>query len=281
MAEGEPLPTEGFRTTVRGAVVGDRFAYRRWHSHDPLAVDSCLIAHPLVEEVIADGRFPGARQVTIRAGARTGERLVVVDGSAEGVAVPDGVVVVGKDELRRGRRAWYHEEVAGRAWRISATSFFQSRPDGAELLVRAVRTAAAGVAPGARSMADLCAGVGLFAGTVGAGRPVIAVERDRSAVADARHNLEARAGPHRAGVRSKVGGPTSVDLVVADPPRTGLARTGVRGGRRHAGRRRGAGELRPGRPRAATPGLLGRRRLPARPARRWSTSSRTPPTWRR
>ena len=60
VAEGEPLPTEGFRTTVRGAVVGDRFAYRRWHSHDPLAVDSCLIAHPLVEEVDRGGPVPAA-----------------------------------------------------------------------------------------------------------------------------------------------------------------------------------------------------------------------------
>ena len=226
VAEGEPLPSERYRTTVRGAVVGDRFAYRRWHSHDSLAVGSCLIAHPLVEEVVEEGRFPGARQVTIRAGAATGERLVVVDGSADGVVVPEGVAVVGKDELRRGRRAWYHEEVAGRTWRISATSFFQSRPDGAEQLVRAVRSTATDVAPGAGSMADLCAGVGLFAGTVGAGLPVIAVERDRSAVADARHNLGDE--PVRV-VRASIEGwrPDHVDLVVADPPRTGLDRKGV------------------------------------------------------
>jgi 23S rRNA (uracil1939-C5)-methyltransferase len=223
---GPALPTEGFRTIARGAVVGDRFAFRRWHTHDPLAVASCLVCHPLVEEVIEEGRFPGARDVTIRAGARTGERLVVVGPTAAGAVVPDGVTVVGRDELRRGRRAWYHEEVAGRTWRISAGSFFQCRPDGAEALIDAVRAAADRVAPDAGSMADLCAGVGLFAGTIGAGGRVVAVERDRSAVADARHNLADRDVRI---VRSTVESwrPDRVDVVVADPPRTGLGRDGV------------------------------------------------------
>ncbi|MBV9952990.1 MAG: class I SAM-dependent RNA methyltransferase [Acidimicrobiia bacterium] len=225
---GPALPTEGFRTIARGTVVGDRFAFRRWHSHDPLAVASCLICHPLVAEIIEEGRFPGAREVTIRAGARTGERLVIVGPSAAGARVPDGVTVVGRDELRRGRRAWYHEEVGGRTWRISAGSFFQCRADGADALVDVVRTTAASVAPDAGSAADLCAGVGLFAGTVapaGDG-PVVAVERDRSAVADARHNLS---GDRVRVVRSALEAwrPDHVDLVIADPPRTGLDRDGV------------------------------------------------------
>jgi tRNA/tmRNA/rRNA uracil-C5-methylase (TrmA/RlmC/RlmD family) len=226
VSEGPVLPSEGFRTIARGTVVDDRFAFRRWHSHDPLAVSSCLVCHPLVAEIIEDGRFPGAREVTIRAGAGTGERLVLVGPTSEGASVPDGVVVVGRDELRRGRRAWYHEEVGGRTWRISASSFFQCRADGAEALITTVRATAAAVAPGAESMADLCAGVGLFAGTVGEGRTVVAVERDRSAVADARHNLADE--PVRV-VRASVESwrPDHVDLVIADPPRTGLARSGV------------------------------------------------------
>jgi 23S rRNA (uracil1939-C5)-methyltransferase len=226
VSTGATLPTEGFRTIARGTVVGDRFAFRRWHSHDPLAVSSCLVCHPLVAEVIEDGRFPGAREVTIRAGARTGERLVVVGPTAEGVSVPDGVTVVGRDELRRGRRGWYHEEVGGRTWRISAGSFFQCRADGADVLVDTVRTTAAVVAPDAESTADLCAGVGLFAGTVAGGGPVVAVERDRSAVSDARNTLaDDRVRVVRAALEAWR--PDHVDLVIADPPRTGLGKQGV------------------------------------------------------
>lgn len=225
---GRSLPTEGFRTVARGSVVDGRFAFRRWHSHDPLAVASCLVCHPLVAEVIEEGRFPGARSVTIRAGARTGERLVVVDPTGEGVVVPDDVVVVGRDELRRGHRSWYHEEVGGRTWRVSAASFFQCRADGADVLVDEVRQAAERVAPHAESLVDLCAGVGLFAGTVAGDRPVTAVERDRSAVVDARHNL---AGTAARIVRASMESwrPGRADLVVADPPRTGLGRAGAAG----------------------------------------------------
>jgi 23S rRNA (uracil1939-C5)-methyltransferase len=228
VAEGPVLPAEGFRTVARGTVVGDRFAFRRWHSHDPLVIESCLICHPLVAELVEEGRFPGAREVTVRAGARTGERMVVVEPTATGVVVPDDVIVVGRDELRRGRRAWIHEELAGRTWRISASSFFQCRPDGAEALVEVVRSTAVEVAPCFASMADVCAGVGFFAGTVGAGLegPVVAVERDRSAVADARHNL-AGSGVRIVRASMEAWRPDHVDLVVADPPRTGLGRAGV------------------------------------------------------
>ena len=49
-----------------------------------------------------------------------------------------GTVVVGSDELGRGQRAWIHEELAGRRWRVSAPSFFQASPEGAEALVATV-----------------------------------------------------------------------------------------------------------------------------------------------
>jgi hypothetical protein len=34
--------------------------------------------------------------------------------------LPDGVRVIGADELRRGRRAWFHEQVAGVTFRDEA-----------------------------------------------------------------------------------------------------------------------------------------------------------------
>lgn len=224
---GAPLATERYRTTVRCAVVDGRVAYRRRRSHDLLTVDDCLVAHPLIADLITHGRFGSAREVTLRAGARTSERLVLAHPTAEGVVVPDDTLVVGTADVRQGRRAWYHEEVAGRRWRISATSFFQARPDGAEALVEAVGAAVHELVPDASTMVDLCSGVGLFAGTAGAGRRVVAVERHRAAVADARHNLADDDVRH---VRSGFEGwrASPAEIVVADPSRSGLGPAGVR-----------------------------------------------------
>lgn len=224
---GEALAAERLRTTVRGTVGPDgRFAFRRRRSHDPVVVDSCLVAHPAVEAVIQESWFDEAAEVTIRVGARTGERLVLVGPTAVGSRVPAGVTLVGVDELAAGRRAWFHEEVAGRTWRVSAGSFFQASPEGAEALVREVTAYVDRLAADAERLVDLCCGVGLFAGTVGAGRQVVGVERSASAVADARHNLtevQARL------VKVPLGRwrPSRAEVVVADPARSGLGKEGV------------------------------------------------------
>lgn len=229
---GPALPTTSYRTTLRGvADESGRFALRRHHSHELVAVPGCLVAHPLVVEVLAEGRFPPGAEVTVRVGARTGERLVVIDaGDPEptGVVVPEGVRVVSGAELAAGKRAWIHEEVAGVRLRVSARSFFQAGPEGAEGLIAAVRQAAGPgpVAAGTR-MADLYGGVGLFAATVGRDAHTVLVEASASSAADARVNLQGLDG--RA-MRSDVGAwrPRRMDLVVADPPRAGLVRAGAR-----------------------------------------------------
>lgn len=224
---GPELAAEHLRTTVRGTAGPDgRFAFRRRRTNEPVPVGSCLVAHPLVEEILAEGRFGAASEVTVRVGARTGERLVVVGPRAVGVRVPPGVTVVGTDELRRGHRAWYHEQAAGRTWRVSAGSFFQASPEGAEALVGEVRALIDRWAPEAERLVDLCCGVGLFAGTLGEGRSVVGVERSASAVADARHNL---AELHVRLLKVALGRwrPGPADVVVADPARSGLGAEGV------------------------------------------------------
>jgi tRNA/tmRNA/rRNA uracil-C5-methylase (TrmA/RlmC/RlmD family) len=249
---GPELPAEGWRTTVR-AVVDDagRAGFRLHHAHEPLAVGpgGCLVAHPLVDEVLREGLFPPpVRQVTIRVGAATGERLVLCTPTVgdsqvpplatvlngQGLESPDATgadrsgapsqTLVGADELAAGHRAWIHEVVAGRRWRISAESFFQGRPDGAEALVDGVAAALDdALTPGA-TVADLYAGVGLFAGVLGprTGGRVVAVESNRSAVADARINLADLEGARI--VRSDVRRwhPSAAHVVVADPSRHGL-----------------------------------------------------------
>ncbi len=234
---GAPLPAAGFRTTVRAAVQDGRAGFRRLRSRDVVCPDHCLVAHPRIDAILTQGDFGPAGEVTIRVGAATGEALVLVAPSAQGVTVADqaGLLVVGEDELKAGRRAWIHEEVAGRRWRISAQSFFQTRPDGAAALVEAVRAAAGPELAGAR-LVDAYGGVGLLAGTLArsagpdpghAGADsVVAVERSASAVADARVNLAD--DPVRV-VRSDVARwrPSTADVVVADPARSGLGRPGV------------------------------------------------------
>lgn len=227
VAETAALPTAGYRTTVRMAVERDgRLAFRRVRAHELVAVDACLVAHPLLAPLIAEGRFPGVSEVTLRCGAATGERLVWAEPSGLGVAVPplDHTVVAAPDRPP-GPAAAYHEVVAGHRFRVSALSFFQPSLVGAEALVELVTAAVAGLEP-ARA-ADLYAGVGLFAAALAtAGWSVIAVESSPSAAADARHNL---AGLPARVVRADVRRwrPHRVQLVVADPPRAGLGRAGV------------------------------------------------------
>jgi 23S rRNA (uracil1939-C5)-methyltransferase len=189
----------GYRTALRALVTDDgRVALRRRASHEPIAVDDCLVAHPLVAAVVRTQRFPGAREVTIRAGARTGERLVVVDDVA---SAPQ-----------------YHERVGDTTLRVSARSFFQPHADAPETLTRLVHTHLG--AP--RTLADLYCGVGLFSATSAAER-VVAVDSSRAAIRDARHNLRGRDGTAEVRVgdvaRQRL---ARVDAVVADPARAGL-----------------------------------------------------------
>ena len=218
--EGPDLPATGYRTTLRGEARDGRFGLRRRSSHDLVDIGPCLVAHPLVDELVVDGRFPDG-EVVLRAGAGTGERLVIVDGDAEGAKVPEGVRVVSAADLAGGRRAWFHEELAGHLWRISARSFFQARPDGAEALVDIVRAAVGDALPPGGHLADLYGGVGLFARTLTDGGRVTLVEQSASSAADARVNLESTDARV---VRADVAhwGPGQADVVVADPPRAGL-----------------------------------------------------------
>jgi 23S rRNA (uracil1939-C5)-methyltransferase len=207
---GLALAADGYRTTVRLAVDHDgRVAYRRHASHDLVAVGDCLVLHPLLADRLAD-RFPGAAEVTLRCGARTGEVLVHPHPGD-----PD--------------RPWFHEAAAGRRWRVSAESFFQVRPDGADALADIVVGAA-----GERvaTAVDLYAGVGLFAGVLSArrGARVVAVEGAPSAVDDAAVNLADIEGEL---VEADVtrwrpsGAAVGVDVVVADPTRHGLGSRGA------------------------------------------------------
>ncbi len=213
------------RTTVRAHVVGGRAGFKARSSHDVIIPEDCGAADDAVEELLVEGRYGDAEGVLIRVGSRTGERMVVVDPAVGEVSVPDDVMVVGADEIANDRRAWIHEEVSGRRWRISARSFFQNRPAGAEALVDEVAEMVEALADDG-PMIDAYAGVGLFAGTVGTDRRTTAIERGTDAAADARVNLGLRAKVLRIPVERWRASPASI--VVADPSRSGLGSEAVR-----------------------------------------------------
>ena len=135
-------------------------------------------------------------------------------------------------------RAYLSQRAAGRDWRVSAGAFWQVHPAAADVLTAAVMTALE-PRPGDVAL-DLYCGAGLFAGAlapaVGPGGTVVGVEADAAAVRDARHNLRRWpwARVHKgdvAAVLRRGGQPGGAGaalpparLVVADPPRSGLAR---------------------------------------------------------
>jgi tRNA/tmRNA/rRNA uracil-C5-methylase (TrmA/RlmC/RlmD family) len=201
-----------FRTTIRTAVQDGKAAFRRFRSHTPIPVDACLVAHPLLADLLTCD-YSGAGEVVLRCGVSTGTRLVATDPAHADVGVPSDV-----------RRDYFEEAAAGHIWRVSSDSFFQCRPDGVDALVGLVERAIASAGTPTHA-ADLYSGVGIFARTLSLkGWSVTSVEGSAGSVADARVNLrDLGVKVVHSDVRSWRAG--KVDLVVADPSRDGLGST--------------------------------------------------------
>ena len=251
----------GWRTRVQFAVRPDGVAGLRAHrSHEVIDVGECLIArHGITELGLTARRWPGTSSVEALAATGSGERAVIVSPAGPG---PQGSVppdIPGADTvLRRAGplnplnpsnrgltpvrgRGYLTQHAAGRDWRVSAGAFWQVHPAAADALAEAVTTALE-PRPGDVAL-DLYGGAGLFAGVlapaVGPRGTVAGVEADAAAVRDARHNLRPWpwARVHKGDVAAVLrrgrstakpgaGGAAlpPATLVVADPPRSGLAR---------------------------------------------------------
>jgi tRNA/tmRNA/rRNA uracil-C5-methylase (TrmA/RlmC/RlmD family) len=236
----------GWRTRVQFAVRADGVAGLHAHrSHEVIDVGTCLIAHRLITDLaIPRRRWPATASVEALAGTGSGETAVIVSPGGTGRAAARSASTEGITAdavLRRAGppnrglaplrgRPYLIQRAAGRDWRVSADAFWQVHPGAADALADAV-LAALGPRPGDAAL-DLYCGAGLFAGVlapvVGPGGTVIGVESDRAAVRDARHNLrewpwaQVRSGD--VAVVLTRGALPSAALVVADPPRAGLAR---------------------------------------------------------
>ena len=191
-----------------GFVGGPKFRFVR--------VDECRIAHPRVNEVIAQlqDRVPEAKQVMVRVGANTGD-LLLQPSLARYPAVT----------LESGQRS-YREALLGEEFRVAASSFFQVNTPQAETMLRLIGEGLA-LRPD-DVLLDAYAGVGTFAKVYAPNvREVIAIEELASAVADARENLAGL--PNVTMLAGSVEDvlPTleqRATAVILDPPRQGCLR---------------------------------------------------------
>lgn len=202
-----------WRTRVRFAVdAAGTAGLVRHRSHEVIAIDDCVIAHPLVDvEEITTTQWPGVQEVSVTASPETDERSVQV-GPAQG-----------RESLQR--------KAGGREWQVSSGGFWQVHPQAADTLVTAVMDLAQPQA--GEHLIDLYGGVGLFAGVWGSrtGGRVDVVEGHRAAASDAEVNLAdlPLAHVHPVAVERFVVDQAALrpDVVVLDPPRVGAKRAVV------------------------------------------------------
>ncbi len=218
--ERPPHGARGSRVRLRAAVASDgRLALRRWRSHDLEVLDDCYVADERLAPAFA-ARWPAGAEVELRA---------IGDGDPFAV-VSVGAGATTTDLAGRALEGAVSEvDVAGRRYRVSPGSFWQAHRDAPELLVAAVLEGA-GLVPGDTAV-DLYGGAGLFgaalADAAGPAGRVTLVESSIEAAADALANAPAagRLSVRAARVTPRVAALVAErDVVVVDPPRTGLAR---------------------------------------------------------
>jgi len=234
----------GWRTRVRFSVgPGGTAGLLAHRSHKVVKVGDCPIAHPLVRAAEVTGRdWAPARSVEVVVSPAAGERAMIVTMPQR--AAGPRIAADADTVLRAGRggrlttltgRGSLRQRAAGRSWRVSAGAFWQVHPGAADALSAAVLDVLE-PRPGEVAL-DLFCGAGLFAGAlaaaVGPDGVVIAVDADRSAVRDARHNLRRTpwARVHAADAAAALArrGWPAPDLAVLDPPRTGVPRPVIDG----------------------------------------------------
>uniref|UniRef100_A0A831WYA0 23S rRNA (Uracil(1939)-C(5))-methyltransferase RlmD n=1 Tax=Thermorudis peleae TaxID=1382356 RepID=A0A831WYA0_9BACT len=205
----------GYRNQARFTVGREGnlgFVSRAGQGRHFMRIDRCLIMHPAIDEVLAaiQGKAQVKHQVVIRYGVHTGQLLVQPDLRHLVPDIPSG-------------QPFYEEELLGRRFRISASSFFQTNTRQAERLVELVRER---IDPkGHEVVVDAYAGVGTFAVLLAPSvRRVVAIEESPSAAEDAQHNMHGLQNIEYvcAKVEDVLGElEVTPDVVILDPPRVG------------------------------------------------------------
>ncbi len=221
--------------------------YFKFASHELLPVEDCPISSPLINRGIAAlwhaGRAgkavegvreveffanaddtkllleflcaPEARRAAVRAWA---EELCAGLPEVAGIAafrepqkgVQEPLVAVGAPEL--------NYQTSAASYRVSAGAFFQTNRFLTDALVNIVTEGRSG-----ELALDLYAGVGLFSTALACNyRHIVSVESSQTAASDLEYNLPANGKAVRATAEQYLAKPSNPELVVVDPPRSGL-----------------------------------------------------------
>ncbi len=243
---GGAVEPYGYRTTIRlVGLAGGGVGFREERSDEVVRIDHCQVAHDNLSRVLREIDVAPGVELTLRTSAATDgvtarwtrpEDRQRRNEKRRSNAAPGQSVSGLPADVHIGDRAFIVERIADRNLQVSAPSFFQSGPAAAELLVDAVGRAAPELTTADHAV-DAYGGVGLFAATVmNDVRHVTLIESARSSCFDAKENLSNRAGTGSKSVdivRTDVGdwkpadGIVPIDVVVADPARSGLAKPGT------------------------------------------------------
>jgi len=244
--KGAKLETNGYRTTIRlVGIEGGGVGFREERSDEVVPIKHCNVAHENLSRVLPDIKMDPGIRLTLRTSVATGEitarwappekrrgekpqhRFNIKAVNASKTPVVSGL---GPD-VHFGDKAFLEETIAGTKLRVSAPSFFQSGAASAELLVEAVQRAAPELATADHAV-DAYGGVGLFAATImREAKHITLIETATSSVLDAQENLSAQREDRSFDILemniAKWEPDTAVDVIVADPSRTGLGKAGV------------------------------------------------------
>ncbi len=211
-------------------------ARSRGQARQVVPIEVCYVLHPLLDDIFAalDLELPGLKRLSLRAGVNTGQRMMIFETEDDQppeleVDFPLSCVLL----LSDGRAATLvgntHivERLAGRQYRISASSFFQVNTIQAEALAHQVIDVLTPSLQGDETLLDAYCGVGTFAlGLADRVGRVIGVEEHGQAIADARLNAAAYDLANVEFVQGRVeevlpGLEEGIDLAILDPPRQG------------------------------------------------------------
>ncbi len=205
----------GYRNHARFTVSkqGGRLGYVHKERRRHVEVEECLLMAPWINHALASlqGHVAETTQLSLRYGVHTGDYLL--QPTFQDMDVP----------LASGQKH-YHEALLGHRFRVSSPSFFQVNTRQAEQMAELVMDQLR--LDGSQTVVDAYAGVATFAVLMAdRARCVIAVEESKSAVADARVNVEGIPNVELRQARTEdvllelaAGG---VDAVLLDPPRAG------------------------------------------------------------
>jgi 23S rRNA (uracil1939-C5)-methyltransferase len=226
-----------YRNRVQGTPAGKRLGFFRAGSQEVLPIDECHLPEPRLWELWNKLDWepgPGLRQIGFRAG--DDDEMIVFEGEAG--QIPEVVVEsdVSAAWLDSQGEAFYlaggplRYEILGRAFTVSAGSFFQVNTAQIPAMVKTVMGMAEPA--GNETALDIYCGTGLFSAFLAerAAR-VIGIEESASAAADFEINLDTydTVELYAASAEAALEAITArVDVAVVDPPRSGLSAPAMR-----------------------------------------------------